>query len=189
MRTAELCKLCFGCVFYLLCTYLYNRVRKLNANSTRSHTGSKEGDLGSHNSEMPDDDSSISGNFENDDYDSIDGDANSIADVTAITNAQSLVSGNPLKLFERQSNGKLKGAVDQTPRTLVEEYLQALFALPNCFAKYYNKFTPCCCLNEQQENVCYIILADRLSKFFCFFFNLMFTFVLVLSFVVVVSFL
>jgi hypothetical protein len=117
-------------------------------------------------------DSSSSGeeNIANSDEGSIDGDADGIArnaDLAAVATAQSLVSGNPLKLFERKSNGKLKGAEDPT---VVEEYLRSLFALPNCFSKYNNKFTSCCCLNEHQENVAYMILADRLSKCFCFLF-------------------
>jgi hypothetical protein len=125
----------------------------------------------SHNSGMPDDSDNISSggeeNLENSDDGSIDSNVMAHnANVADIALAQRLVTGNPLKKFERRSTGKLKGAEDPA---VVEEYLRRLFTLPSCFSKYNNKFMSCTCLHDQQENVDYAILADRLSKHhFCF---------------------
>jgi len=116
---------------------------------------------------MPDDSDNISSggeeNLENSDDGSIDSNVMAHnANVADIALAQRLVTGNPLKKFERRSSGKLKGAEEPA---VVEEYLRRLFTLPSCFSKYNNKFTSCCSLNELQENVAYMILADCLSKY------------------------
>jgi len=104
------------------------------------------------------------------DYD----DASSIDELTAangerggIIMAVQLVKNNPLKLFERQCKGRLKG---EARPIVVVEYLRRLFSLPFCFAYYNKKFVPCSCLNELQENISYDVIADRLSKYL-FFFN------------------
>ncbi len=98
--------------------------------------------VGSHNSGMPDDSDNISSggeeNLENSDDGSIDSNVMAHnANVAEIALAQRLVTGNPLKKFERRSSGKLKGAEDPA---VVEVYLRRMFILPSCFSKYNNKF-------------------------------------------------
>ena len=105
------------------------------------------------------------------DYD----DASSIDELTAangerggIIMAVQLVKNNPLKLFECQCKGRLKGGGGGAQPTVVVEYLERLFSLPFCFAYYNKKFVPCSCLNELRENISYDVLADCLSKYLFF---------------------
>jgi hypothetical protein len=82
-------------------------------------------------------------------------------DAALKASALRLVTGNPLKLFERKCKGGTKGGEEPVA---VVEYLQQLFDLPYCFSKYSKKKLSCSCLKEHKENCPFDAVADRLSK-------------------------